>query len=231
MTLRELSSLASATLVIVGGIWYIYAALRGDKVKPVLASWIILGGTMTLSFATYWTSPRHSLISNGCNAGSVITCLSILATAFWIHLRNGDALCFSGFQKWCLIVSGLIASFWVVLVWGFHGTGIVPNILTQVLMIVGYVVTAKKLWRATKNTESFFTWTCITVGCAIAIYTGIVSPDAPDALVILYGARATISSATIVWLMYRIERKSAQTTPIGHCVGEYLTSLNSTHQK
>ena len=88
MTLRELSSLMSAVFVIVGAVWYIYAALRGDKVKPVLASWIILGGTMTLSFATYWTSPKHSLVSNGCNAGSVIACLSILATTFWIHFTR-----------------------------------------------------------------------------------------------------------------------------------------------
>lgn len=214
MTLRELSSLASATLVIVGAIWYIYVALRGDKVKPVLAGWIIMSGTMTLSFATYWTSPNHSLVSNGCNAGSVISCLSILATTFWIHLRNGDVFSFSKFQKWCLAFSGLIASFWVVLVWGFHGTGTVPNILTQVLMIVGYSVIAKNLWRATENTEPFFTWICIAIGCGIAMYTGIVSSDA---LVILYGARATVSAATLVWLMYRIERRNrtfAQMNPI-----------------
>lgn len=213
MTLRELSSITSASLVMVGTIWYVYLALRGDKVKPVLAGWIIMSGTMTLSFATYWTSPKHSLISNACNAGSVISCLMILAATFWIHLRAGDALSFSKFQKWCLAFSGLIASFWVVLVWVFHGTGTVPNILTQVLMIVGYSVIAKKLWRATENTEPFFTWICITIGCGIAMYTGIVSSDA---LVILYGARATVSAATLVWLMYRIERRNrlAQINPV-----------------
>lgn len=207
MTLRELSALASAILVIVGSIWYIYVTLRGDKVKPVLASWIVLSGTMTLSFATYWTSPRHNLVSNACNATSVISTLSILITVFWLNARGWGcgAIKFSGFQKWCLATSGLIASFWVTLVWGFHGTGFVPNVLTQILMIVGYLVTVERLWRATKNTESLFTWSCITVGSAIALYTGIVSSDA---LATLYATRATVSSATVVWFMYRIERKT-----------------------
>jgi len=44
MTAREFSALISAVLITVGTIWYIVAALKGTKVKPVLASWIILGG-------------------------------------------------------------------------------------------------------------------------------------------------------------------------------------------
>lgn len=205
MTLRELSALSSAVLTIAGAIWYIYFALRGNKVKPVLASWIIIGGTMTLSFATYWTSPRHNLVSNAANAAGVIATLSILVTVFCLHVCNRGAIGFSTFQKWSLVTSGLIASFWVILVWIFNGTGIVPNILTQVLMIVGYVVTAEKLWRSTKNTESIFTWSCIMFGCGIGLYTGVASGDF---LAILYASRATLSSATIVWLMFRIERKN-----------------------
>lgn len=205
MTLRELSALTSAVFIIVGAIWYIYVAIRGDKVKPVLASWIIIAGTMTLSFATYWTSPRHNLVSNAANATSVIATLSILITVFWISVHSGKAIKFSIFQKWCLVVSGLIALFWVTLVWVFHGTGIVPNILTQILMFVGYLVTAEKLWRSTKNTESLFTWSSIMLGCAIGLYTAIVSGDD---LAIIYAGRATVTSATIVWLMYRIERKN-----------------------
>jgi hypothetical protein len=206
MTLREFSALVSASIVIVGTIWYIYVAIKGDKVRPVLASWIVLSGTMTLSFATYWTSPRHSLISNASNAASVFSTLAILVTVWWLNLRNGGSIQFSRFQKWCLGISGLIAAFWVAIVWGLHGTGIVPNILTQILMIVGYVVTAEKIWHATKNTESLFTWSCIMIASAIALYTAIVSSDI---LALVYATRATVASATIVWLMYRIERRTA----------------------
>jgi len=207
MTLRELSALVSAVSILVGTVWYIYFALRGDKVKPVLASWIIIAGTITLSFATYWTSPKHSLVSNVANAASVLAALSILITVFLLSLRGRKAIIFSIFQKWCLVISGLIAVFWVTLVWGFNGTGFVPNILTQFLMFVGYLVTAEKLYRSTKNTESIVTWSCIVFGNAIALYTGIVSSDT-DILAIIYAGRATVLSVTIVGLMCRIEGKN-----------------------
>ena len=156
---------------------------------------------MTLSFATYWTSPKHSLISNASNAASVISAIANLATA--AYLERGRFY-FSLFQKWCLWISAVITLFWVLLVWGFHGTGIVPNILTQVLMVVGCLVTAKKLWGAKRNTESLFTWWCITIASAIAFYTGVVSHDG---LATLYAVRATLTSGTIVWLMHRAERR------------------------
>lgn len=206
LTLREYSALASTVLITFGTIWYMVAAVKGPKVVPVLASWIVLCGTMTLSFATYWTSPRHNIVSNACNAISVLSTWGNLGAAIWVHVRkNRGQLRFSEFQKWCLGISGLIACFWIILVWGLKGTGLVPNILTQILMIVGYLVTAEKLWSATKNTESIVCWTCIMLGSTIALYTGIVSSDG---LATLYAGRAAIASATLVWLMYRIERRS-----------------------
>lgn len=204
MTLREWSALMSAFLVIAATVWYIFLAIRG-RIKPVLASWIVLGCTMALSFATYWTSPKHSIVSNASNAASVVSAIGILITAAW--LERGS-LSFSCFQKWCLGIAGSICVVWIILVWGLHRTGVVPNVLTQVLMLVGYIVTAEKLWHATKNTESFFTWWCITVASSIALYTAILSDDS---LAALYATRATLASGTLVWLMYRIELKNRLT--------------------
>lgn len=204
MTLRVISALASTILVIVGTIWYVQLALRRIKVKPVLASWAVISGTMTLSFATYWTTPNHSIVSNACNAISVLSTGSILITSIWLTVKESKGLSFSRFQKNCLWISLAIAVFWIVLVWGFKGTGIIPNILTQVLMLIGYVVTMEKLWRAKGNSESIFTWWCILLAGIIALYTGIVSHDA---LVILYATRTTLGTAILVWLMYRADRK------------------------
>ena len=206
MTLREFTALVSAVLITVGTIWYIYVAIKGDKVKPVLASWIVVCGTMVLSFTTYWTSPKHSIVSNASNVAGVISTVGILITVLWLNLKNEGVIHFSRFQKGSLAAASVIATFWVIIVWGFNRTGFYPNILTQILMLVGYFVTAEKLWQATKNTESLFTWTTIMIGSAIALYTGIVSRDT---LATLYATRATVTSATIVWLMYRIELKNS----------------------
>jgi len=168
-----------------------------------------MGGTMTLSFATYWTTPGHNIISNACNAISVVSTVSILVVAIHLNVKQGKGVSFSRFHKICLWISLIIAIFWIVLVWGFNGTGTIPNILTQVLMIIGYLVTAEKLWFAQRNSESLFAWWCITIASAIALYTAIVSHDS---LAALYATRATLASATMVWLMHRAERKALLTT-------------------
>lgn len=206
MTSRELSALISAGLVLAGTVWYIVVAIGGTKVKPVLASWIVLAGTMTLSYATYWTSPKHNLVSNACNAASVLSTLSILATVIGLNLGNRRKVKFSSFQKWCLLISGLIAAYWIILVFGLYGTGTIPNILTQILMLIGYLVTAERLWNAEKNTESLMTWGMIALGSSVAVYTSIVSRDW---LALLYAGRAAIAATTIVGLMYRLEKKKS----------------------
>ena len=205
MTPREMSALVSVIVAIIGTVWYVQLALRGIKVRPILASWIVISGTMTLSFATYWTTPGHSLVSNACNAVSVLTTGSILIAALYLHIRQRSGFNLSRFQKACLVASAIIAIFWVVLVWGFKGTGMIPNILTQVLMLIGYAVTAEKLWYAEKNSESLFTWWCILLAGAIALYTGIKSRDK---LAILYAVRTLLSTIVLLWLMYRAEHKA-----------------------
>ena len=205
MTLREISALLSTILVIAGTIWYVQLALRRIKVKPVLASWAVISGTMTLSFATYWTTPNHNLVSNACNAISVVSTGSIFITSIWLTIKEGKGVSFSKFQKGCLWVSLAIVILWVVLVWVFKGTGIIPNILTQVLMMIGYVVTMEKLWHAKGNSESMVTWWCVLLAGGVALYTGIVSHDP---LAILYAARTTLGTAILVWLMYRADKKA-----------------------
>jgi hypothetical protein len=202
MTLRENSAIVSAVLVIVGTIWYIYLALTGKKVKPVLAAWIMNSVATILSFATYWTAPKHSFVSNAYNATSILTINATLVSTLILMRREKKGLSFSPFQIKCLLGSSLIAAFWVVLVWGFHGTGIVPNILTQVMMLIGYFVIAERLWRATVNTESLFTWWCIVLASLAGMVTAAMSHDW---LASLFASRTFVGSFILVLLMHRAE--------------------------
>lgn len=205
MTLRENAAIVSTVLVIVGTIWYIYLALSGKKVKPVLAAWIVNSVATTLSFATYWTAPRHSFVSNVYNATSVLAVNAILVAALILVRREKKGLSFNLFQIRCLWGSALIAAFWVVLVWGFNGTGIVPNILMQVMMLIGYFVIAERLWRATTNTESLFTWWCIVFASLAGMITASMSRDW---LASLFASRTFLGSFILVVLMHRAERRA-----------------------
>ncbi len=203
LTLREWSALVSATLMLGGGTWYIVQIVKGT-IHPQLAAWIVLGGTLCLSFATYWTNPSRSIVSNVANAVAALEGFATLVVLVIRDMRSREKISFTPFQKFCLKASAFIAILWVVIVWGFHGTGLVPNVLTQVLMIIGYIMMIPKLWNAKKNTDSYVLWSCIGLSCLFGLYTAVVSRDN---LAILYATRGLIASTTIVYLMYRADRK------------------------
>lgn len=212
MTLRENAAIVSAVLVIVGTIWYIYLALLGKKVKPVLAAWIVNSVAATLSFATYWTAPGHSLVGNAYNATCVLTINAILVAALIVMRREKKGLKFSSFQVKCLWSSALITIFWVVLVLGFGGTGIVPNIMMQVMMLIAYIVIAERLWRATENTESLFAWWCIVLASLAGMVTAAISHDW---LASLFAGRTFFGSFVLVLLMHRAGRRSKSSSNKG----------------
>ena len=205
MTLREQTAVMSSVLVIVGTLWYIYLALRGEKVKPVLAAWIVNSVAAILSFATYWTAPKHSFVSNAYNATSILTINSIMVAAVIVMRRDKKGLNFSPFQIKCLRGSAAIAIFWIVLVWGFHGTGIIPNILTQFMMLIGYFVIGERLWRATKNTESLISWWCIVAASFAGMITAALSRDW---LASIFASRTFLGSLVLVLIMHRAEHRS-----------------------
>ncbi|MES3005638.1 MAG: hypothetical protein V4664_01680 [Patescibacteria group bacterium] len=207
MTSIESSALVSTILVVVGTVWYVSLGIKGIKVQPVLASWIVICGTMTLSFFTYLTSPKASVVKGACNGISVVSTLAILVLSIWMTRKKKGSLSFSVFQKFSLWSALGITILWAVLI-SMKGTGIVPNILTQILMLIGYAVTCQKLWYAQRNTESLFCWWCITLAAAVALYTGIVSGDK---LVILYASRTLIGITALLSLMYRAEGRARNT--------------------
>ena len=167
--------------------------------KPVLASWMVLSTTMILSFATYWTTKERSLVGNACNAASVLSTTAILVAVAIVTCLGGLELHFSAFQKWCLSLSAVIMVFWIVMVWGLKNKSVLPNILTQVLMVVGYIVTAERLWHATHNTEPMFTWICIALGGLTGMYPAIARRDK---LALLYTVRTSVTTTTLLWLMF-----------------------------
>ena len=198
-----ISAIASAAIMAAGTIWYVYLIVT-DKVAPLLPAWIVSGTTLSLSFATYWTSPRHSLIGNIANSTAALGAgliLAILGVRYWI---KGEKIVFSPFQVICLKSSLAIAILWIVIVWGFGKSGLIPNLMTQALMIVSYVIYFQKTWNADKNTESYILWGSIVLSTLFGLY-GAIERD--EGLSILYAVRSGACASTLIWLMHRADRK------------------------
>ncbi len=204
MTLREISALVSAILVVIGTIWYIYHVRTSERIRPVMATWIVTSCGTVLSLITYWTSPGHSLVSNVYNAMTVITINAILYNVIKVNKQRKIPLEFNLFQKFCLWASGGIVVYWAILVFALGRTGIVPNVFLQILMFVGYLMTVQKLLSAERNTEPTATWWLIFAAAIVGLCTGIISKNS---LSILFAARTAIGTLMLICCMLRLDRR------------------------
>lgn len=193
-----------------GTLWYIWLVMRG-RIEPLLTSWIIFATTMSIGFWSYWNSPVHSFkgnIGNLTGVGSTVPIL--LAVVITQTLRKNLRVKFNPFQTKCLLMAGGILCLWFALRFmiGNATAAAVSNVLTQILMVVGYVALAERLYNATKNTESLFTWIAITLA---SLFSMIPAIENSDKLGCIYGIRATITSLITVGLILRLLRRTKET--------------------
>ena len=172
--------------------------LKGNY-RPVLASWIINSAAILLSFITYWTSPNHTAIGGSLNIASTATIWSILVATY---MKHKGPLTFSPFQQSCLWASLGIAVIWCVVKLVLGGTGFLPNIFTQILMIIAYVVNIQKVWKATTHSEPLFIWWCVLFGSIVAIGTAHLKHDL---LAGVYAIRSTVMCGILLFALYRID--------------------------
>lgn len=194
-----------------GTLWYIWLVIR-NRVQPLLTSWIIFATTMTIGLWSYWNSPEHSLSGNIGNLVGVASTGSILLVVVIFQLfRDGPTAKFSDFQIKCLVATSGILGLWAILrfVIGNEIAATISNVLTQCLMVVGYVALAERLWKADKKTESIFFWSMMFLASAFSLIPAIMKSDW---LGLVYGGRSTLTSATTIYLVFRIVAKAKQQT-------------------
>lgn len=201
---RELLALISASIMIGVSIWYSIRLLQG-KIETVIASWILGSATLALSFGTYWTGAKHSFSGNAANLGAMVGCSMVLCVLLWLKAEGRVKLGITPFQKWCLGISGAIAVLWAAIVIGLRGTGDLPNILIQALMLLSYVMLYKKLWHAKENRESFVLWGGICLSSAIGLFPAVMSGEWQS---ITYCTLSVLRTAAVVVLMIRLELRA-----------------------
>jgi hypothetical protein len=196
----EISALLASAIITLGLFWYIGLVLMG-RIRTVVASWIVSTVALTLSLVTYSSSPRANWFGASLNIASALSVAITLAVVYLRAIHNGEKVVFTSFQKTCLKASALITLMWIVIVWGFRGTGIVPNLLTQALIIISYSMLIVRFWKADRNTESLLTWWCILVSSVIGLYTAWTKVDW---LAFIYALRSTVMCGILIFALHRI---------------------------
>ncbi len=193
-----------------GLFWYIGLVLMG-RIQTVVASWLVSTVALVLSLVTYFSSPNANWLGGTLNAASAIAVFCTLVAVYVQSRRDGVSVTFTLFQVKCLITSLGITILWIILKWGMGKTGIIPNVLTQILLIISYTMLIVKFWSAPRNTESLITWWCVFLSSVVGIYTAHLKADP---LAYLYAIRSTVMCGILVYALHRLEWNTGEVESI-----------------
>lgn len=177
---------------------YSYQIWR-QKVIPTISTWITLLTGTGLSFTTYVLAANWDIRSGINNTVDFASALIIfVATLCW----GKRQMRFKPFEKWYLLGVATIVFYGTISTNAWNS-----NILTQVLIAIGYIPTAHNLIHQKQNTESFFTWSCGLVASTLSLYPAL---NEGNKLAVLYSIRGIMSVILLLSLMtyYQFSKKS-----------------------
>lgn len=188
---------ASAILLIVGAIDYALRAWRRET-RPALATWIIMFAMMSMSLWMYFHSDKKSWTGNISVTAGFVDIAIILIGVIATNLRDKTLrVAFDKVQRWCLVGGAVIMVLWFI-----TKRPLLSYTLVQLLAVVAYIATVKKLWRATTSTEPLFLWVAVLTANLCALYPAWVKND-PFSWI--YLVRAVPANALMLWLIIRIK--------------------------
>src|SRR3989338_6366373 len=137
----ETAVLVTVILMMVSAVDYVRRAWIRET-KPVLATWILGTVMMGLSLWMYWDSPRRSWTANIGVTSGLTNIVMILVGVIATNARDGTLrIAFDRVQQRCLAFGALVVAFWAVTDQPF-----IAYTLVQVIGIIAYVATVRRLW-------------------------------------------------------------------------------------
>lgn len=189
-TMRTFAMIAVTILNIGVAIRYI-TLIRSGKIRPALAMWVFFTTAVILSLTTYMASGDYRLVDNILTTTDLFLVLTVTTSI----LLFGDASTrFNRFDLCCIGVVGMILIFWLLT--KDHFTA---NLLVQLIQVVAYVPTVRRLWRNRVNTESFGLWSTMLLASALSIISN------EGLLANIYSLRAIVSISLLMLLMVRAQ--------------------------
>lgn len=168
--------------------------LRRGTIKPALAMWIFFSIAVGGSLATYLSDGQYTLWDNILNSADLILCVYVAVAIFILGDRSTR---FTRFDSLCLVAVLAILGYWG---WTRHDT--TAHLLIQLILVIAYFPVVQRLWNSTENTESFAAW----FGLLLAPIFSLLSSK--GMLASIYAIRAIVSTALLILLMARAERRS-----------------------
>ena len=193
----EATVILTAFFMMLSAVYYVRCALAG-KSNPVPATWILMLVVMGLSFWMYFESPHRSWTANIAVTAGVFNVWYILCGVVLANHKHGTLrIAFDRPQIFCSVAGGVVVGFWFL-----TDRPLNAYTLVQIIALIAYVATIRRLLKVTKSTEPMFQWVAVLIATIFAIYPAW---ERMDPFSWIYLARALPSTALMVFLIGRIK--------------------------
>jgi len=193
--MRTFSIIAVCTTNLLIGLRYVWL-IRRDKISPALAMWVFFTIAVIGSLVTYLSEGDYGLLDNVLNSADLLLCGGVaIAIALW-----GDRS--SRLNRFDL---GCLGAVIIILVaWTLTRQHVMAHLAIQLILVIAYFPVIKRLWRSSRNTESFTMW----IGLLLAPIFSLLSSQ--GVLATVYAVRAIVCTSMLlslmVWVELRIRR-------------------------
>jgi len=191
--LKKLFAFTTVILMAGTNIWYVYLIING-VIHPTLITWVMFCIAVFLSFATYWSSKKHSFLDNICNTVDLISVIVI--TASIIFFGKNVRFNVNAFEAICILLSLVILFFWRMT--KKHETS---NIFLQVVMSIAYFPMFYQLYNSSTSSESLVTWGILWFASISGVLTGLFGKDK---LAVIYSGRSLVMISILIILIIRL---------------------------
>ncbi|HEY5588455.1 MAG TPA: hypothetical protein VIK86_05800 [Candidatus Paceibacterota bacterium] len=191
--MRKLFAFITIILMTFTNIWYVHLIVSGI-IHPTLMTWVMFCVAVILSFATYWSSEKHSFLNNACNTVDLISVIVITSTI--IFFGKDVRFNINMIEIICIALSLVILFFWRIT--RKHETS---NMLLQIVMSIAYLPTFYQLWVAYESSESLITWSVMWFASITGVTTGILGKDK---LATIYSFRSFLLISILIILILRL---------------------------
>ena len=199
--MENIAGMLTFLLLILSMVWYGPLILR-RRVKPAIATWIILFLAMNLATISYHAIPDRTLIENVTLYASALEITIIFILLVVVLWRSGEfKVAFDWMQKLCIVVMVM-----VVIYWAFNsGQSHVTFWATQTLLVVAYIATIAKAVQLRTAFDSIGSWSFIFASSIVGTIPAIM-------LTSHYGVansiRAIVSSGITVAVLVYYDKKN-----------------------
>ena len=184
--MRIFSIVSVCTINLVIGLVYI-VQVRRHQISPALAMWVFFSIATVGSLLTYLAEGDFSPWDNILNSADFFLVSSVSITIF---LYGDRSTRFNRFDVGCLIAVCLILIAWI-----FTRQHVIAHSAIQLILVIAYFPVIKRLWGASRNTESYVMW----VGLMLAPIFALLSSK--GLLATVYSVRSMVGPALLLLLM------------------------------